>query len=275
MRLLPALAALAVAGSALAQDTGDDWDVLVDPARSLTAASLTFSSGVSVGMRCVNGRYDAFLAGLPPPPEGQDIRALSIQLGNKPASEQDWMVATNPRVAVSIVPAMFARSMREGGPMQVTVPGAGAGGANLRFLLDLPASSTAIDQTLEACNRPLVDARDAGVEPLGPEGLPSNITWIDLPRPTYPMTTPSYAKGFAVISCLTQADGTLRDCAIESQHPLDGGFGESALRATRRGRVGLVDNPGAPMPTRFTIFRVNYRTPDPNRQRTGTRLGRN
>lgn len=272
-RCLTALTALAIAGPALTQDTGDDWDLRINPEADLIAASLTFDSGVAVGVRCFGGRYDALLAGLPEAPPNVDRLELSIQFGDEPAADQSWSVAINRRIAVSDLPARFARTLREGGRMQVVLRGAGADGANLRYVFDLPASSAAIDQTLEACDKPLVDPRDLELEALGEQGLPGGLDWADRPRPSWPSGR-TYVRGFAAISCLTQPDGRLRDCAVESQHPLDGGFGESALRAARRGRIKVVENPDAPVPTRMIIFRTMFNTSEASGPPTGTRLQR-
>lgn len=270
---LAAALSLLLAAPGFAQDTGADWDALADPARALTAATLTFDSGVLIGVRCASGRYDALLAGLPPAIEGAESRHLSVQFRDEEADDQQWTVATNPQVAVSDLPARFARSLRRGGRLQIRLIGAGPGGANLRYVFDLPASSNAIDRTLEACEKPLIDPRDAEIATLDPDGLPGGVTWAERPRPTYPSGR-TYVRGFAVISCLTQPDGRLRDCVVESQHPLDGGFGEEALRATRRGRVQSVANPDDPMPTSFIIYRNNFRMAESRNPPTGTRIAR-
>lgn len=258
---------------AFAQDPGEDWDLRINPETDLIAASLTFDSGVAVGVRCFNGRYDALLAGLPEAPRNTDTRALTIQFGDDAPDPEQWSVAVDRQVAVSGLPARFARSLRQGGRMQVVLRGAGANGSNIRYVFDLPASSSAIDQTLQACDKPLNDPRDAEIESIGEEGLPGGISWAERPRPGWP-NAPETSRGFAVISCLTQTDGRLRDCAIESQHPLDGGYGDAALRATRRARLQITADPGAPMPVRFVTFRTNFFPRDPDLAPTGTRLRR-
>lgn len=273
IRVLTTLLILGTANMALAQDAADDWDLRVNPESDLVAASLTFDSGVAVGVRCFGGRYDALLAGLPAAAEDVDTRELSVQFGEEPASDQRWSVATDRRVVVSDLPARFARTLRDGGRMQVVLRGGGANGANLRYVFDLPASSAAVDQTLQACDKPLVDPRDAELEALGEQGLPGGLGWAEQPRPNYPSGR-TYVRGFAVISCLTQPDGRLRDCAVESQHPLDGGFGDAALRATRRGRIQVTENPTGPVPTRMIIFRTNFSMREPGGPPTGTRLQR-
>ena len=270
-RCLAAASALLIAGPVIAQD-GDDWDLSINPETNLIAASLVFDSGVAVGVRCFGGRYDALLAGLPAAPEGVETRELSVQFGDEDPDEQRWTVATNRQVVVSDLPARFARTLREGGRMQVLLRGGAPGGGNLRYVFDLPASSAAIDRTLEACDKPLVDARDLELEALGEQGLPGGLDWADRPRPSWPSGR-TYVRGFAVISCLTQSDGRLRDCAVESQHPLDGGFGDAALRATRRGRIEVTADPNAPVPTRMIIFRTNFNS-SVSGPPTGTRLRR-
>ncbi len=273
IRVLTTLLILGIASTALAQDVTDDWDLRINPEADLIAASLTFDSGVAVGVRCFGGRYDALLAGLPAAATNVDTRQLTIQFGDDAPDPEQWSVAVDRQVAVSGLPARFARSLRQGGRMQVVLRGAGANGSNIRYVFDLPASSSAIDQTLQACDKPLSDPRDAEIESIGEDGLPGGISWAERPRPSWP-NAPETTRGFAVISCLTQPDGRLRDCAIESQHPLDGGYGDAALRATRRARLQMTANPGAPMPTRFVIFRTNFYPRNPDIAPTGTRMRR-
>lgn len=262
---------LTLAGPGRAQEAGDDWDFQVDPTTQLTTASLIFDNGLLVAVRCVGSRYDALLAGLPAAPEDAETRELSIQFRDAEAGTQRWSVGINPQVAVSDLPARFARELREGGRLQVVVPGGGTGGANVRYVLDLPTSSSAIDQTLQACEKPLVDPRDAEIDSLDDEGLPGGVTWAERPRPEYPSGR-TYVRGFAAISCLTQADGRLRDCAVESEHPLDGGFGEAALRGVRRARVRATEATDGPLPTRFIIFRTVFRMNESDPRRAGSRM---
>jgi hypothetical protein len=62
-----------------------------------------------------------------------------------------------------------------------------------------------------------------------------------------------------VTSCITNPDGSLRDCQVEMQHPQDSAFGEATLRAIRRARVQNLETPGAPLPTVRVAFRSIYR----------------
>ena len=164
-------------------------------------------------------------------------------------------MAESASVAISDRPSPLARDIREGGKMQIIVPGGAEGGRNLRYVLDLPASSTAIDEALQACDRPLVDPRDAELDALEDNGLPMNIEWARAPQPSYPEGR-TYTRGFATVTCLTRPDGRVRDCVVETEHPIDGGFGEAAIDATRRARLQSKD--GGEVPLGMIQFRTNF-----------------
>lgn len=269
--------ALALASAVQAQDVAPDWDATNDPSRELTAASSSFSSGLSIAFRCRGNRYDALIVGLPLATGEIETRTIGMQFGEKPMRDARWNVGSNPGVLVSDLPARLAREFREGGQLQLLARGVGEGGANLRYVMDLPASGAQIDRTLEACGRPTIDPRDAEIADLGDNGLPGGFSWANAPEPSYPRG-PTFERGFATISCLNQADGRLRDCVVESEHPLDGGFGEAALRATRRARVQSTEDPRAVLPTRMVIYRTNFRMSTAGEEamrRGGSRLPRN
>lgn len=252
-RVLTALVACAVALPALAQDASADWDLAQDQRQKLVVAYTRFDNGVSIATRCIDGGFEAIITGLPPAGRATS-RALRIAFGDEDLVESRWNVATNDTVAVSELPAPFARELRAGGRLRILVPAGAADGRNLMYDLNLPASSASIDQTLTTCDRPLVDPRDAELEALQEDGIPPNLTWAARPQPQFPDTR--YARGFAVATCVSNPDGSLRDCALESEHPRDGRFGRAALLAARRARLQNLAEPGAPVP----ITRVLYKT---------------
>lgn len=256
-RSLAALLVCATAFPALAQDATRDWDLLNDPRRKLVIAYTRFDNGVTVATRCADGGFETIVTGLPPAGRATR-RPLRIAFGEDELFDSQWSVATDDTIAVADLPAPFARRMRAGGRLRILVPNGAEGGRNLMYDLDLPASSGAVDQTLTACQRPLVDPRDAELDSLPDEGVPRNITWSVRPKPRYPVT--DYARGFAVITCLTNPDGTLRDCSIESEHPRDGRFGDATLASARRARVQNLAEPGAPVPPGQVLYKVNYVT---------------
>ena len=274
--LTAAVLSLAAATAAAAQDS-DDWDLLVQPENQLTVAYTQFDNGLLLAARCQRGVYQVMIGGLPAAPEVKDFnksnRILVIGIGDKKAAEQRFMLGDNPSVAFSELPAPLARQMREGGPMTIVAPGGGEGGRNLRYVVELPASNAAIDQSLAACDRPLVDPRDRQLDELEDDGLPISLAWKRMPMPEYPEGR-TYTAGFAVITCLSQADGRVDDCVVETEFPVDGGFGAAAMRGTRKGRLENRGGGDGPVPARLIAYRVNYAMTDPAFS-TGSRLRRN
>lgn len=279
MRILAGIVAFAVSGTALAQERSDDWDILVQPENRLTMAYVDFGNALSIGVRCVDGSYEAILTGLPPAPD-LDRRVIMLQFADdESAYPTRWNVAIDPAVAVSENPAAFARDLRQGGQVQVTVPEGADDGRNLRYVLPLPSQHASIDQTLQACGKPLEDPRDLELAALGDTGLPGGITWARPPRPSYPdRGGRPYVRGFAVVTCLSQPDGSVRACEVEAEHPRDGGFGQSALDSVRRARLENTANPGEAVPMRKILFRADFRmetdTDAALRERTPSRIPR-
>lgn len=256
LRRLAVLPILAAAGGAIAQEAPapDEWEVHRDPRQRMTAAFLPTTTGLGIIVRCQAGAFTAFVAGLPE--DKRETRTIGIAFGDEEIFDRGWMSGAEGTSAFADLPAPLARNLREGGRLQLRVQGAGEGGRPVRYVLDLPPSSAAIDETLTACDRPLVDPRDAELEALGEGGLPSQIEWVAQPRPNFPAG--NYARGMAVLSCVVATDGRARDCVVETEHPHDGRFGEASLRAMRSARLGNRLNPDAPIPpSRFT-FRTNY-----------------
>lgn len=237
------------------QDASGDWDLQRDSRGRLTSAYVAFDSGIAVMVRCNRHAYEAVIAGLPAPPAGK-TRTLRIGLGEEAPTEDTWLIGVDRTLAVASYPAPFARDLRDGGHMTLIVPGAAEGGRNLRYELDLPASSTAIDETLTACERPLVDPRDASLADIPASGMTGGMTWVRVPAPKYPETT--YVSGAVVLTCLNRPDGGLGDCVVESEYPVDGGFGEAALRSARNARVRDPNIADGPIPVRQIGFRVNF-----------------
>ena len=276
-RSVASLLACAVALPALAQDASADWDIVNDQRRKLLVAYTRFDNGVSIATRCADGGFEAVISGLPPAGRAT-TRPLRIAFGDDDLVESRWGVATDDTIAISELPAPFARELRAGGRLRIQVPAGAADGRNLVYDLALPASSGSIDQTLTTCNRPLVDPRDAELDALQQDGVPRNLAWAVRPRPDFPST--NYARGFAVATCVTNPDGSLRDCAVESEHPRDGRFGQAALAAARRARLQNLAEPGAPVPVTRVLYKTHfimsgYQTrEDEARQRESRRLQR-
>lgn len=255
-RLVPALAVLAVAASALAQDVPVDWDMQRDPATETVVAYVPMTTGLVIGVRCVKGDFAAIIAGLPEARRGERTRTLRIGSPDH-LHDSRWNVTTDRTVAIADYPARFARNLREGGAVSILIPGGGGEGRNLRHDIELPRSSAAIDEVLTACDRPLVDPRDALLPEIEEGGLPSGVTWQRRPRPVFPQS--AYASGYAVVSCMATAEGRLEQCILEAQHPADSAFGRAALRSTGDARLTSPNEPEGRMTPRMVAFRFNFR----------------
>ena len=107
-----------------------------------------------------------------------------------------------------------------------------------------------------ACDRPLVDPRDALLSDIEAGGLPAGIHWVRTPQPTFPST--NYARGYAVITCVAEADGSLTHCEAESEQPPKSRFAQAALRAARNARVGSDAGPDGQITPRLLSFRINF-----------------
>jgi hypothetical protein len=254
-RALVVLTVFAVALPALAQDMAGDWDISRDPAKKSVLAFTTFDNGLSVAFRCIDGSFNAVIAGLPPSRE--DRRMLELAFRDDVARPTMWTSTTDSTVVVGDFPAPLAREFRQGGALSVTVPRGAADGRNLRYEVELPASGAAVDEALTACERPLVDPRDVDLEAIGASGLTGGVAWDRAPRPRYPSSR--YASGFVVTTCLTTADGRLRDCVVEMEHPHDGRFGKATLDAAERARVRNAEDRTLPAPVRRVSFRTFFR----------------
>lgn len=257
-RVLVSVVALTIATSALAQDVSEDWEVSHDPRTKTVFAFIPTTSGLTIGFRCVDGSYGAIIGGLPEAPRNMQVRTLGITTKDRNRSSR-WTVTTDRTAVVADYPAQLARQLREGGNVSILIPGGADGGRNLRHDLVLPASSSAIDETLTACNRPTDDPRDDLLPAIGENGLPSGMIWSRAPTPRFPRN--NYAQGLAVVTCVVTPTGGLNECEVESEFPTDGRFGSAALTAAREATVNSPGETRGQYAPRLIGFRVNFRMP--------------
>lgn len=258
MRMLPALAALAVAGAALAQDTGDDWDLAEQ--RGAASASIAYDSGLAVVVRCDDQHLETYIVGLPVPDARETQRTISYAFGDRPMRESTWQASADGAALFADLPAALARRFRAGGDLQLLVPARGRSPAR-RYVITLPPSPAAVDRVLAACGRPAIDPRDPLRDSEASADIASRLgepaRWATQPRPRYPDDAlVAGLSGMAVLSCLFNADGRLRECQVEVERPAKAGFGREALRAAERARLA----PSAGM-TGLTTFTVRFSVP--------------
>jgi hypothetical protein len=247
-------AGLAMASPAAAQDV-EDWDIDRDPDHRRITASVFFSDGSGVATRCSDRSFAVLLVGLPQAPDDGDfMRPLSIDMGHG-RHTQSWLRGETPTLAFSLMPARLARQLRDGGRIQIY--DATNGSDAPLIAIDLPPSPEAINATLEACGLPTDDPRDDGRDWVVTPS-PQPLRWRFAPQSTAPDRALSgrLLRGIVVMSCVAQADGRIRDCQVEMEHPTGFDLGREALRATRDARVETSD--GSEIAPRIITFRINY-----------------
>jgi len=264
------LVLLSLATPAMAQDapaTADDWTLTSVPDQKAVLATITFTSGLNVAARCVDGVYDVLIAGLPEAAGRTISRELGIQVGDQEEPYTSvWTVGTRRDTAFSRLPAVVARDLAKGGKLQVIVPST-SNAPRTRYVMDLDPSSTAIEQTLTACGRPLVDPREVRADEIdgnGQDGLPDTVQWQTMPRPEFPASVNgrSPLEGYVVLSCVLQENGRLTECQTESEQPAGYNLWRSVERSLPRARLKLSDEAAAAGRTlagRMVRFSVNFK----------------
>jgi len=235
-----------------------DWTLTELPERKATLATADFDNGLVLATRCVDGVFEATIHGLP---EIEGLtRTLQITAKDKPPYESQWIVGSNKTAAFSRVPIRFARALAKGGTLQIRVP-AHRGSRPIRYVLDLPPSVSAVEQTLVACNKSMVDLRYDTMLDENTPGLPQSLIWETEPKFSFPFTNSQMMAlvGYVTVSCGVSASLNPENCLIESEYPSGFNFGREVLRKVERGQLRLTD-PDAPLHPRATIlFNINFR----------------
>ncbi len=250
----------AQATPALAQDTGDDWDIVRDRRGRAEMAYVQFSNGLGMMFQCKDGSFNAVISGLPEPGltfEEAMLRERPIRVALRGGEEdfQRWAVGTDETTAVALLPAPFARSLRAGGALQLAILEDEADGPVRAYEVELPSTSRNLDEVLTACGRPLEDPRDLLLEGID---LDTPLDWRDRPLP--PPRDDMRGSGVAVISCSTRPDGRLEDCEVESEHPSGSSVaGEYGRYVARRWRVQVDGDPDASVPRARIHFSASVR----------------
>ena len=246
--IVGALIAATMAGPALAQNADDDWDYAEDPGRKLSIAAVTFDS-FGVAARCMDGQFSLILSGLP---AGSGERTLLVKLRDRPELEEPWVSEVRSGTLFSVWPRASAAAFSRGGPLSIRVPD---GDQWRRYVVELPRSETSVARVLAACGTdiadlPVIEAVPGDVESQG-------LAWLRQPVPSFPDAAPAF--GLAGILCEADSAGHLVNCTAESEFPVGGGFGRSAvLAAQRTGRVRAADGSSADIAGRRLSFIVRY-----------------
>lgn len=259
--LSAALLATVIAPPALAQDEATrelDWVLTELPERKATLAVADFDVGLTLASRCVDGVFEVTVHGLP---EARGTtRTLQVRLNDEEPYNSSWIVGTKKDTAFSRVPVRLARDMAKGGTMQIRVPAERDRPAT-RYVLSLPPSTSAVEQTLTACNKSLVDLRYDTMLDEEHSGLPQGLVWQREPRFNFPSTNKQTMAivGYVTVSCGVDPALRPKDCLIESEYPAGYNFGREVLRAVSSGQLKLTGEGEALRPQATILFNVNFR----------------
>lgn len=260
-RLVATLIVALLASSASAQEPArDDWNLSADEGRDLMLATVAYSSGQTIAVRCQAGVLDVIVTGLPAIDER--TRYIETTVGDRPTERGPWASGRDGTTVLGVSPAPTARSLRAGGPVRFSVAVDAANESPLRqYAFDLPAESASLDRVLNACGTPKTDARDDLLRWTPARGSMLNY-WSRMAIPEYPEAAyrTGINSGFAVLSCVVRAGGRLTQCVVESESARRAGFGQSGVRAMGAARV-LLPEEGGPPPGQLVVFTLRFRMP--------------
>lgn len=250
--ILVAFLAAMLAGPAVAQEAGEDWDLIKDPQDQLTLATLNFGAN-QIALRCRSGVLDFLLTGVPPTDEPS--RLVTVNAGSIRNEGQRWTAWPGRPIVSPAEPERLARALRAGGELDILLQPIEAGERPRRYRLPVPASAKSVNQVLSACSFPLADDWD-----LRPRAGPELPVWTRQPAPDYPERAMQQGieSGDARLGCVVGAEGVPSECRIISETPADAGFGRSALRAMERSRLGLPEDETTVI-GKVVIFTVRFR----------------
>lgn len=248
-------AALVVAGGpAAAQDT-DGW--AITEASGALIASASYESGQSFVIRCLDGKLDVMMTGMPVETRA-GTRWLDWASQDGSRTRQTWINIPDRPILFAVRPVHVARSLQKSGPVSIRLLPTSETPQARRYDLPLPADGSGVDQVLAACAVRLDDPRDDLIEidpPIEKPGVFPDI-WQKHGLPNYPNSAISAGAGEVLFSCIVAEGGRLRDCRIERESPPRVGFGQASLTSLRSARLRL--GPGVE-PGRLIISRQLYR----------------
>lgn len=222
---LLSMAALAGQAAPPTPQTDDDWELVSDPSKGLTAAAVRYDDGKAVVVQCAPVGLRVVLVGIPATTEWR--RVLTATRADGRSDTQTWFARPGATSFTASVSGRDARFLRGGGVFRLRSP---AGAASpIRADFDLPTQNANLDQVLTACGYSAEDERDAlprtGAdlkseweareerETGGGPGRPENPRSRSVTQQAYQRYVPPPPTP-ADISCIVRA-GAFADCRHE------------------------------------------------------------
>ena len=246
-----------IAGQSSAQDATDDWELTVRPEQRLTIASVAYSGGNAIGVRCLSGQLQVLITGLPT--AASTFRPIAMRMDQISREVQPWTVRADHTTLSNNEPARFARLLRGSSHLELglfadaDVEGEGEPQQRLQF--DLPAAHTSIDAVLTACGEQTIRPSDELVRVSG-----RGVVWTTTPRVNFPVKALEnrIPTGNVSVRCLLVHPGSPEDCMVVNEMPTGAGFGREALRAARAATFGMP--PVEAGQTRPIVFSMSFKS---------------
>jgi hypothetical protein len=213
----------------------------------LQVSEISYDVGVTLTVVCRDKQLIAAITGLPLSPSPNGRQRLEMNVPGDTLQAANWRVLGQAMIAPA--PAVYARRLRTADRLTLRLLSEGEGPAR-RYELALPEDHSSLDQTLAACDTPLVAETDAAYDP-----MMSSVTWRILPRITPPERIPSGGSAMALLECSVGAGDRAENCRVLEETPRGSGFGRSAAQSIRSGQLGLID--GGP-PTVGATFKTRF-----------------
>lgn len=236
MRRFLALSSCCCVFFAGAAAQAQDWQAAQGMPEGVVAAVAEWPSGIAMMARCRQDVFDVMVP-LVEAIDGPEVQVTYAFDDNDPTT-RTWNASSDGEVVFVELPTRFVRALRASERLVMTVKD---GSPPLhRYELEIDGETGPLVDVMEACGKPLVDARDT--YPLMPD---ASVRWASAPRVS-PADMPDRATrrgitGRATVSCQVQSDGRLQQCLVEGETPPGYRFGEAALKVAERGRVTVTE----------------------------------
>ncbi len=236
---LAAIASLTIAIGPVAAQEGPTWELSVDEARDISAATMIYEGGQGLIVQCRDKQLRTVIIGLPTltqPPERRG-RRIETSFGTEPLKPETWIADDGSSAVTSVAPARVARSWKRGGLYTVRArPAPGERASRIGF--ELPTDGSPIDHVLTHCGYPTEDTRDQLPMVDGWAQPGWAIEHLDV-LPSGDRTGQSWLS----YSCIVAPDMRLHECKVEAESNPSRGMGDALRRSER---LAVVRYDGAP-----------------------------
>lgn len=235
-------AALLAAASATAQEAA--WTAQQSGDVHLAYAVFP-DADVAMIARCQSGTLELLLQGVQlavPDIDG------AVQFDDGRVRDVRWVRSEDGRYLIADRPAHLARGMTRASAAHFQF---GFGERAPGITLTPPSEPAPLAGVLTACGQPLESARDEA-EHLRLDG---EEVWVKKGRVHIPTrASRDHISGWAIVTCMTRAQGFLDDCEVEAEGPVGYDFGRASVNSLRESRLDPATPAGRLVTIRLTTL---------------------